>query len=224
MIVRAVGVDAAFANMGFAVVDVYASPGRETSIHCLGLQLLSTEKAPDAKLVRVSSDRLRRAQELREALTAACTQAQAQFAFVEVPSGTQNASAAFGLGIAVGVLASCPVPIIEVSPMEVKAAVAGRRVKKGASKAEVIAWAEARWPHAPWIRAQHRATSKGVSLPAGRLTNDNEHLADAMAAVVAGVATSEFQRLIKLNEHHATPGPDNLRLAPRRRAQLLLQV
>jgi hypothetical protein len=210
--VRAVGVDAAFANMGFARVTITQYLGALT-IECDGLALVSTE-GEDKKVVRRSSDRLRRAQELRAALASACE--GAAFAFVEVPTGgTIGASAAFGLGIAVGVLASCPVPIIEVSPMEVKAAVAGRRVKKGASKSEVIAWAAGRWPDAPWLRAKAAARGKGgAALPKGRLLADNEHLADALAAVAAGVDTPEFRRLLALSAvhtNHAATSPDLLR-------------
>lgn len=192
MLIRAVGIDAAFANMGFARVLVCSETEKIT---CQDLILASTE-AEQQKVVRKSSDRLRRGAELRAAMLTACD--GAVFAFVEVPSGTQSAAAAFGLGIAVGILAGCPIPIIEVSPMEVKEAVAGKRVKQGASKAEVIAWAEARWPAAPWLRAKHKAKAKGVTLPAGRLTADNEHLADALASVVAGIQTPEFKRLITL--------------------------
>ena len=201
MKVRAVGIDAAFSNMGFAqvVIDTERSDlvGR---IQCVGLTLAQTEKESGTtrKPVRVSSDRLRRANELKAALVAACE--GCAFAFVEVPSGTQSAQAAFSLGIAVGVLASCPIPIIEVSPMEVKAAIAGRRVKKGASKADIIDWAFAIWPEAPWLRATTKGTSKGRSLPAGRLLADNEHLADAMASVVAGIATPAFTGLIQLSK------------------------
>lgn len=223
MIIRAIGIDAAFSNMGFAHVEIHVRPFGKADIYCKQLRLASTTKAADGKTVRVSSDRLRRAQELRTALTSECVLASAQFAFVEVPSGTQSAVAAFGLGISVGVLASCPVPIIEVSPMEVKAAVAGMKVKKGASKAEVIAWAEQRWPDAPWLRATSAGSSKGKKLAAGRLLNDNEHLADALATVAAGIETPEFKRLIALH-NHATSSTPNQRSASGRRARLLLPV
>lgn len=225
MRIRAIGVDAAFANIGFASVTLEAHAGGPVVIRCDGLALVSTE-GEDKKVVRRSSDRLRRAGELRAALIRACE--GAAFAFVEVPSGTQNAAAAFGLGIAVGVLASCPIPIIEVNPMEVKAAVAGRRVKKGASKSEVVAWAAERWPDAPWLRAAAAARGKGGKvLPKGRLLNDNEHLADAMAAVAAGVDTPEFRRLLALHAvhtSHATTSPHLLGPPPHRRAVDGVQV
>lgn len=223
MKIRGIGIDAAFSNMGFAPVsiDLGRLPGLE-AITCEALSLTKTVKEA-GKVVRVSSDRLRRGQELLEALHAACQ--GAQVAFVEIPSGTQSASAAFGLGISVGVLASCPIPIIEVSPMEVKAAVAGRKVTKGASKAEVIEWAAAHWPSAPWMRAAHKARGKGgVTLPAGRLLDDNEHMADALASVAAGIQTPAFKQLLAILRHtqNAIPMPSDERSASSRRRVSLI--
>lgn len=199
MLIEAVGIDAAFANMGFArvIIDTSKLDGAEPwrAIKCTSMHLETTQ-AEDKKLVRKSSDRLRRGQELREAMLKACS--CMTFAFVEIPSGTQNANAAFGLGIAVGILAGCSIPIIEVSQQEVKEAIAGYKVKQGASKAEIIEWAALRWPDAPWLRAKHKAVSKGKTLLANRLLAENEHLADAMASVLAGVKTPEFKRLISL--------------------------
>lgn len=228
MIIKAVGIDAAFANMGFVKVLVdtellaRAAICRDAMppssyIKCESLCLVSTVPEQQ-KVVRKSSDRLRRGAELRQAMLRECT--GCTFAFVEVPSGTQNANAAFGLGIAVGILSGCPVPIIEVSQQEVKTAVAGMKVKKGASKAEIIEWASKLWPDANWHRAPHKSVSKGRTLPAGRLTEDNEHLADALATVVAGVATPEFQRLITLMAaSNAIPHTSSHRPAPNRPAR-----
>jgi Holliday junction resolvasome RuvABC endonuclease subunit len=232
MKVKGLSIDVGFTNMGFAFVEVDLSLGGLKSIECIGLGLAQTAK-DQGKAVRVSSDRLRRAQELHEALHEAIGRYGAQVAFAEIPGGnTQSATAAYSLGIAVGVLASCSIPIIEVSPMEVKAAVAGRKVQKGASKAEVIAWAEKHWPEAPWMRATGRATVKRplapgsketitVSLPAGRLTNDNEHLADAMATVAAGIDTPAFKQLLAIHQH-AIPMSAHQRPAPRRERVNLL--
>ncbi len=220
MIIDAIGIDAAFANMGFARVKISVdSSHTQPIITCLDLTLVQTEAGGTHKVVRKSSTELRRAVELRNALV---NYAQgAQFAFVEVPSGSQSASAARSLGIAVGVLASCPIPIIEVSPMEVKIAVTGNRKIK-ADKSQVMAWAEARWPEAPWLRAAHKAKSKNGILPAGRLLADNEHCADALATIVAGIATPEFQRLIQLGTNHEISSTNNQRLAPSQRRVRLL--
>ena len=177
----AIGIDAAFANMGLARVSIIGN-----FVNCLGLQLVSTERL-DKKVVRKSSDDLRRAIHLRDELAAFCgLNSATRLAFAEVPSGSLSAAAARSLGIAVGVLASCPVPIIEVSQREVKMASVG---KPTASKAEMIEWATSLWPDANWL------TKKG-----GGYVLANEHLADAMAIVVAGTKTQEFKRLIALSE------------------------
>jgi Holliday junction resolvasome RuvABC endonuclease subunit len=189
--ITAVGIDAAFANMGFAKVEINLQGG-QTTVVCRDLILVSTEVIEDRKAVRKSSTELRRAKELHEAIQTHCS--DVQFAFVEVPSGSQSASAARALGIAVGVLASCPVPIIEVSPMEVKFAVIPNKKIK-VSKDYIIQWAVKKWPQAPWLLS--RGANKGAIVKA------NEHLADALATVMAGIATPEFQRLIALN---AIPG------------------
>jgi Holliday junction resolvasome RuvABC endonuclease subunit len=209
MNIIAVGIDAAFANMGFARVRITGSSLQTLQVQCLGLSLTQTEGDGKRRVVRKSSEELLRARQLHAAMHEACR--GATFAFVEVPSGSQSAAAARSLGIAVGVLAGCPIAIIEVSPMEVKAAVAGKRVVKGASKADIIAWAAAKWPDAPWQRAPHKATvmnkktGQRISLPAGRLLADNEHCADAMASVMAGIATPEFQRLLAMQAAFPPP-------------------
>lgn len=195
MKVKAVGIDAAFANMGFAQVEI-ENTSRGTQIRCTGLTLVSTE-GRDRKEVRKSSDELRRARELHQALQQQCK--DVVFAFIEVPSGSQSASAARSLGIAVGVLASCPILIIEVSPMEVKVAVTSDRKIK-ASKDDMIAWAVAKWPDAPWLRERK----------SGRILKSNEHLADALATVQAGISTPEFLRVLTMMDKYETPSPTNL--------------
>lgn len=205
MKLRALGVDAAFANMGFASVTIEVGLGG-VFVECTGLDLIKTA-GEDKKVVRKASDELRRARILHSNLQAYCR--DRQLAFVEVPSGSQSASAARSLGIAVGVLASCPVPIIEVSPMEVKAVVVGR--SKGTpnpTKAEMIAWAVKMWPKAPWRRERK----------SGRLVADNEHLADALATVMAGITTPAFQNLLALN--HEISIPPSVRPAPKQRTIL----
>lgn len=207
MILHAIGIDMAFANVGLAHVVIDINPlASVAAITVQDLMLISTE-GQDRKVVRKSSDDLRRAIEIKTRLVDFCNQRPSQFAFVEVPTGSQSASAARSLGIAVGVLASCPLPIIEVSPMEVKEAVSGSRKVK-ATKADIIKWAVGQWPTAPWLREKK----------SGRVLNSNEHLADALAAIKAGIRTPEFQRLITM--HHATTSTHSIGPAPGRRRLL----
>jgi|GEM_PF-3058055 len=88
-------------------------------------------------------------------------------------------------GICLGVLASCPLPIIEVSPLEAKLATGHG---KTATKADMIAWATGLYPSAPWLMSRGRMVAK----------NKNEHLADATAIVHAGIATAAFQSSISI--------------------------
>lgn len=213
MLIRGVGIDAAFTNMGFARVDIRIDADtKKTEVICTGLQLVTTQ-SHEGKTVRKSSIELRRAKELQAAMITYCQ--GAQLVFVEVPSGSQSASAARALGIAVGVLASCPLPIIEVSPMEVKFAVSKSK-KINPTKAQVIQWAVKHWPQAPWLRDRGKT--------GGRIVLANEHLADAMATVMAGINTPDFQRLMTLSNHHAIPLPNHERpspdRSPRRRVSL----
>jgi len=211
--IHAIGIDAAFSNMGFCRVTITLGRDGKATIKCSDLHLETTGRE-DKKVVRKSSDDLRRAQELKRALVAFAE--GAQLAFVEVPSGSQSAAAARSLGIAVGVLASCPCPIIEVSPMEVKFAVSQRK-KVNPTKPEIIKWAVTQWPDAPWIR--HKRRGKGFEV--GDLQNDNEHLADALATVRAGVETVEFKRTAQFigKDNEATRTPD-LGPASRKRPEL----
>lgn len=171
---RIVGIDPAFANMGLCSCDV-SRTGAVVEVHAL--KLVSTE-ADTAKTVRKSSDDLRRAQELHKALQHFCN--DHTLAFAEVPSGAQSARASWSLGIALGVIASCPIPVIQVSPIEVKLATIGTKTAK---KGEIIAWAVEKFPDAGWLRH------------AGKLTANNEHLADALAVIYAGIRSPSYTQL-----------------------------
>ena len=202
-IIKAIGIDAAFANMGLAAVEIHFQPSGQNSILGVDLHLISTEREGH-KVVRKSSDDLRRANALHLGMVSFVESYEGvTIAFAEVPSGSQSASAARALGIAVGVLGGCPLPIIEVSPMEVKK-LFSKDGKRKVPKTEIIAWAMEQWPKLPWIR--HR----------GNPTLANEHLADAMAVIMAGIHTNEFKQLMAV--HHATPGPTLQRPSSNRRA------
>jgi Holliday junction resolvasome RuvABC endonuclease subunit len=185
------GIDPSFTNMGLCVGDLNLSQ-HEIGIHCLEvlhLQLVSTE-VQNKKSVRKSSDDLRRAKELHTELQNVISVYKPHIIFTEVPSGSQSAVAAKGLGIAVGVLASITQPLIQVSQLEVKLASIG---KKTASKDEIIQWAINLYPEAPWLKHNKKLVAK------------NEHIADSVAVINAGIATEEFKSLMvafKAAHHH----------------------
>lgn len=158
-----------------------------------GITTIVTESRK-GKTVRQNSDDLRCAQELLAGFHAwvkDCT-----IGFVEVPSGSQRARAAMGFGIAIGVLASSPVQLIEVMPVETKLASVG---SKTADKSEIIEWAAATYPNVPWERYHKPVIVKGKQhRAAGDLHKDNEHAADACAVVHAGIQTPQFKQLLAL--------------------------
>ncbi len=187
---KVVGLDPAFANFGMVAGRLLCSAGH-WSFHPTEMQLLQTKGSPKkTRVVRKSSESLARAQELSKGVMSFLAAHQPELVFVEVPSGAQNANAAMGLGVAVGILGAIRAPIIEVAPPEIKALFTSRR--ETVPKERVMAWAYKCWPDAPW-------NTFGKDK---RRTNDNEHLADACAAVEAGVKTPAFQQAAALFAHN----------------------
>ncbi|MEZ6841385.1 hypothetical protein ABVN80_15055 [Acinetobacter baumannii] len=105
----------------------------------------------------------------------------------EVPVGSQSARAMASYGICIGVLSSCPLPLIQVTPTEVK--LAGTGIKT-ATKGEMIEAAMNAHPEAKWPMRK----IKGVLEP----LSSNEHLADATFAIKAGLDTDEFKSAIQM--------------------------
>lgn len=180
-IIKILGVDPALANMGL-VIAKYDTV--DDKLEITDMKLIQTEKR-SKKDVRVSSDDLRRAQELHTALD--LYSKNMSIVFAEIPSGGQSARAVLGFGIAIGVVASCRIPVIEVSPREAKEAAVGTST---ASKQEMIEWATSEFPDAEWIKRKFKGKM--------RFTSKNEHLADACAIIVAGTQTPQFKQLIQL--------------------------
>lgn len=179
--IKIVGIDPALRNFGFAqaTLDVF------TLKYSIDNLILVESESEAGKTVRKNSDDLRRAQQLYDGLIFACT--GAAIAIAEVPVGSQSARAMASYGMCVGVLAACPLPLIQVTPSEVKMAAVGT---KTASKEEMIEWAMNKHSGANWLMRR----SKGVMVP----MNDNEHLADACAAIEAGIRTSQFHQALAM--------------------------
>jgi Holliday junction resolvasome RuvABC endonuclease subunit len=186
MKVKLVGIDPSLSNLGVARM-VYDTERNELAVETL--TLTQTERRVN-KVVRQNSDDLRRATELYGAMVLATT--DRALAFAEIPSGAQHARAAYSFGMVIGLLASIRIPLIQVQPQEVKLAAVGT---KTASKEEMIEWAVESYPDAPWIRKQVKGALKVV--------DKNEHIADAVAAVHAGVRTDEFKRMLSMLSLHA---------------------
>lgn len=148
------------------------------------VHLIETEKTA-AKTVRKNSDDLRCARLIHDELVRLRALHKPVVTIVEVPSGTQSARASWTLGVMLGLIAALPLPVVEVSPVEVKKGWAG---SKAASKETMIALAVERYPGLGWLRH------------GGRITGKNEHLADAVAIMHTGAVTAHFRELVRMLE------------------------
>lgn len=180
--INLVGIDPALRNTGLAHAVYNLDYGTWNIVR---VKLLKTE-SDKSKTVRKSSDDLACARIMREGIANFMAEVGATIAIAEVPSGTQSARGSMSNGICVGVLASVP-QLIEVNPTEVKLASVGNKTAK---KYDIIQWAVGNWPNAGWLTRKLKGQIE--------LLNDNEHIADASAAVAAGVNTQQFRQLVKL--------------------------
>lgn len=94
-------------------------------------------------------------------------------------------------GICVGVLGSLRaqgIPFFEVTAKEVKMASVGN---EQATKGQMINWATSKHPEAPWPKVKKKGV---VTVSAAQA----EHMADATAAIYAGLAGQPFQQMLSM--------------------------
>ncbi len=176
MIIQVLGVDPSMANWGMSLCDLDLT---NNQIQIRELCLLKTETGKN-KRVRKNSDDLERAKILHAGFNEFAS--KVKLCFVEVPHGSQSARAMASYGMCIGLLASSPVPLFELTERELKLATTGDHK---CSKAEMINWVTERHTEGKWpTRAGKIVTSKC------------EHLCDATAAVHAGTQTDEFKRMV----------------------------
>ena len=186
-LINVVGFDPSLNNWGLSRGVFKLSEG----IDSLKIERLSViqPEIPTGKQVRQNSKDIEAAAQL--------TQGAFEFAkgadaiFVEVPVGSQSARAMASYGICVGVLGALRIsgiPFFEVTPTEVKLASFGT---KTATKEQMIQWATKKHPEAPW--PTYKRVGEVLVSEAKA-----EHMADATAAIYAGVKSQPFQQLIRL--------------------------
>ena len=183
-VLRFLGMDPSFRNWGYAVGHVDVDT---LEIEISRVEVFTTSKS-QVKTVRRTSDDFASARALHTKMTQMIQQHEPHVLFSEIPAGSQSATASKGLGIAVGVLASAAVPLIQVQPLEVKLALTGN---KTASKLEMMERAVEMHPEsAGWL---YRTVKSTPVLLLGM-----EHAADAVGAGHAGILTPQFQELLAL--------------------------
>ena len=137
---------------------------------------IETEKSKQ-KQVRASSDLIQRCDVLHRSVQECVEKWDPQIIFVETPSGSQSASGMKNYGASCYLIATLRPRAIEVTPTEVKMATVGT---KTASKHEMITWAFEKHPEAPWTLRNDFPLAK------------QEHMADAIAIIYAGMKTPAF--------------------------------
>ena len=179
--IKIAGVDISMNNLGICKATIF----QDYSIKIDELILIQPTKADKEtkKQVRKNSDDLRRLRWLYSNLHKSIE--EVNLISVEIPVGSQSARAMVSYAGSIGVLASVEKAMIEVTPTEVKLAGAGT---KTATKDEMILWATAKHPEGKW-RTINRKGAK-------QYTRDNEHLADALAAIYAATKTDQFKMMM----------------------------
>lgn len=182
---KVIGCDPALRNWGLAV-GTYCTETKKINVEHLHTVC---PVLPTGKQVRQNSLDLESAFQLHKMTIAVAENAHAMF--VEVPVGSQSARAMASYGICVGVLGalrSMGKPFFEVTATEVK--LAGPGIKT-ASKQDMIDWAIKQYPQADWpTYTQHGETHISA--------DKANHMADAVAAIHAGVASQPFQQLLAM--------------------------
>jgi Holliday junction resolvasome RuvABC endonuclease subunit len=180
-LITVAGLDPSLRNFGMVKGTVDTAQPDTFRLQQMALQ--ETTAGAKTKQVRKNSDDLERARLLYRTMTEFLQ--GVELVMVEVPVGSQSADGMKSYGVCLGLLSTIGLPMIQVTPTEVKLAAVGT---KTASKLDMIHWAVDKYPTASWFTRK--------LLGKHTLTNKNEHLADAVAAVHAGMNTDEFKRLI----------------------------
>lgn len=183
MKIRIVGFDPSTSNWGIckSTLDLESM---EWTVD--DLILVETESESKKGVIKQSDD-LRRAKIVQSGMIDACHGASIAISEIPFCNPAGYAGANFNSGLVTGVLASCPIPLIQVFPAEVKMKATGIR---SATKGEMIDWAMKRFPEAPWKMRK----LKGKMVP----MNANEHLADAVASINAGLDSQQFKQAIAM--------------------------
>jgi len=178
--VRVLGLDGSLQNFGIAVGLVNKQTKELVSIE----NLVLSKTAKDSKSKRADDDFQRFTQHLKK-IEEECNKGKVAYIFGEIPSGSRDVRAAFAFGGVTAILACYGLynNVITVTPSEAKLAATGW---KHADKEDVIAAMHGLYPAAPWITSKLK-NSMCIEHDGKYLTNANEHLADSIACILAGL-------------------------------------
>lgn len=186
-IIKVAGLDPSLRNTGIALAQFDLATS-EWSVDKVDIVQTVPQKS---KTVRQNSDDYRAGREMIQGVDKVLREYGVTFCFAELPTGSQSARAQFAFGMTVAIMAGLTPPLIQVQPSEVQIAALGR---KGANKSAIIEWAVSKFPNAGWLLYERN----GATFKKGELKADNEHMADAVAAIAAGVNTVQFAQAMAL--------------------------
>jgi len=178
------GMDPSMSNWGISCARYNTVTGEIKITH---VDVIQT-KLVKQKGVRANSLDIDRAAFVLEGILPYVQQANA--IFVEVPVGSQSAAAMKSYAMCVSLLAALRVggyPFHQLTPTQVKLIATD---DPEASKKDMIQWAMTTHPTAPWAMQKKH----GVMVP---VENKVEHMADATAAIHAGIELEAFQQTLK---------------------------
>ena len=179
--IEVVGFDPSQSNFGIVEASICVDT---LEIDIRAMKVVSTTSEASKGVIKVS-DNLRRAKEIQAAMREACAGKALAIAEIPLMITTMNPKIAslanYNSGMMVGILSAIQIPLIQVFPKDVKLAMTGL---KDACKEEMIEAAMFKHPAAPWVMRKLR----GNMVP----TAVNEHLADAVGALYAGIKTEQF--------------------------------
>lgn len=188
MTVRVLGLDPSFRAFGWSVVELLPDSER-----VVAMGVIRTEKSDKKRGIRVADDDYRCALELGIGLAPLVNRLDVRAVCAEGKQGSKSvkgaACMAYAWGVLAGVMSSKFLPLMQVSPQEVKKAVCGI---KTASKSDVAACVVRHFEH----RDGGQDAIDRFLLETSKSTRQREHAFDALATVVACL-DSEVIRAIR---------------------------
>lgn len=177
---KVIGLDGSLQNFGIAVGTVDAPTRKLLTVD----ELLLSKTTKDSKVKRADDD-FYRFHLHWQYIDSLIRRYEPDYIFGEIPSGSRDVRAAFAFGGVTAILAGLALynNIYTVTPTEVKVAATGWN---HADKEDVIAAIHGCYPDAPWIMSK-KPNAMCIERDGKYLTNANEHLADAVGAILAGL-------------------------------------
>lgn len=188
MIVKVVGQDPSMNNWGLVAGEIDLANNWSVRVTDMLVVQNLKKNIKENKTVRRSTLDLERTRDLSRRVNEFITRHSPKFTMIEVPHGSQSASAMKGYGICLGVLGSIRTPMIQLTETECKLNAVQKRT---ATKAEMISWAMDLHPTAPWKMRKSKGQVVSVD-------GYNEHLADAIGAIHAGMLSDQFINAVEM--------------------------